>query len=455
MYLTRTETVLVLLASGRGVRSSFDKPKQFVNLAGIPVLQYALLTASNAKTFNRIIVVASEEHLTEVKEIAQRIGVSVEVIIGGAERWESSYAAICFLKDAGADPETKVLFHDSVRPLVTKDIFARCVAALEEFDAVDTVIPSTDTIIQSDESKRFLKKIPNRSKMFQGQTPQGFRLRDLALAYDDFLKSQDRNVTDDCAIFLRAFPEKSVGLVMGSPDNMKLTYEKDLHILDKLIQLKTQRESSVVQIPKGKRVIVFGGSSGIGHEICNILKKENHVYSASRSSGCNVRNRRDIVDAIKKAVEVMGGIDFVINSAGILYHQTLKETSESEILELIEVNYLANIWIAKEAYSALRESKGMLLLFTSSSYSRGRANYSIYSSSKAAIVNLVQGLSEEWLKDEIRVNAICPSRTNTPMRTKNFGNEPPDTLLSAVEVANTSVSLLEKNISGVVIDLKK
>lgn len=67
-----------------------------------------------------------------------------------------------------------------------------------------------------------------------------------------------------------------------------------------------------------------------------------------------------------------------------------------DILNLIRVNYLGAINVAKESFSYLAKSHGGLLLFTSSSYTRGRAMYSLYSSSKAAIVNLVQALSEEW-----------------------------------------------------------
>ena len=71
----------------------------------------------------------------------------------------------------------------------------------------------------------------------------------------------------------------------------------------------------------------------------------------------------------------------------------------------------------------------MLLNFTSSSYTRGRSYYALYSSSKAAIVNFTQAIAEEWTSDNIKVNCINPERTATPMRTSNFGVEPRDLLL--------------------------
>jgi len=94
------------------------------------------------------------------------------------------------------------------------------------------------------------------------------------------------------------------------------------------------------------------------------------------------------------------------------------------------------------------------LLFTSSSFTRGRAFYSTYSASKAAVVNLCQALSEEWADKEIRVNCINPERTRTPMRMQNFGNELEDTLLDPVEVAERAIEVLLSNNTGAVIDVR-
>ena len=89
-----------------------------------------------------------------------------------------------------------------------------------------------------------------------------------------------------------------------------------------------------------------------------------------------------------------------------------------------EVNYLAPIHIAQVFQPHLKKTRGSLLLFTSSSYTRGRSGYSLYSSAKAAVVNLTQALADEWAADGMRVNCVNPERTATPMRTKAFGQEP-------------------------------
>ena len=88
-------------------------------------------------------------------------------------------------------------------------------------------------------------------------------------------------------------------------------------------------------------------------------------------------------------------MDFVVNTAGVLPRGTLEETTEETIYAATEVNYIAPILIAQEFYPYLRASGGALLLFTSSSYTRGRSGYSLYSSAKAAELHLARCLAEE------------------------------------------------------------
>jgi 2-C-methyl-D-erythritol 4-phosphate cytidylyltransferase len=122
---------------------------------------------------------------------------------------------------------------------------------------------------------------------------------------------------------------------------------------------------------------------------------------------------------------------------------------------MIAVNYVAPVQIARLGVNYLKETKGQLLLFTSSSYTRGRAGYSLYSSTKAAVVNLTQALADEWLSIGVRVNCINPERTATPMRARAFGEERPQDLLDAVDVAQTSVDALVADVTGQVIDVRR
>ena len=131
----------------------------------------------------------------------------------------------------------------------------------------------------------------------------------------------------------------------------------------------------------------------------------------------------------------------------------INERTTESIEDEIRTNYLGCINIAQASYEYLKNAEGGLLFFSSSSYTRGRKSYAVYSSAKAAIVNLTQALAEEWEDYGIRVNVIVPERTATPMRYKNFGEEPSDSLLTPEHVAKISLSALTDNISGQIINV--
>ncbi|MGI4803588.1 MAG: SDR family oxidoreductase [Janthinobacterium lividum] len=241
---------------------------------------------------------------------------------------------------------------------------------------------------------------------------------------------------------------------------MKLTYKEDTYLLDRLFQLKTSvfTNWSVTDFAclKDKVLVVFGGSYGIGKSIIDIASNNDAItYCFSRNSGnVDICSRTSVAEALKNVYQKEGKIDFVVNTAAILNKEPLMNMKYEQILESLNTNYLGMIHVALESFSYLKKSQGHLLFFTSSSYTRGRAYYSLYSSSKAAVVNFVQAISQEWDDFKIKVNCINPERTHTPMRIKNFGNENLNTLLSADTVANASISTILSEHSGQIIDVK-
>ncbi len=180
------------------------------------------------------------------------------------------------------------------------------------------------------------------------------------------------------------------------------------------------------------------------------------VRTFSRSeTGTHVERRSDIVAAAERVIAETGRVDFVVNTAGVLPRNPITATTEETVYNATEVNYLAPIWIAQEFHRHLAATSGSLLLFTSSSYTRGRSGYSLYSSAKAAVVNLTQALADEWADDRVRVNCINPERTATPMRERAFGAEPPSSLLGADVVARASLDVLVGDLTGHVVDVRR
>ncbi|VXC16136.1 Ribitol-5-phosphate cytidylyltransferase / Ribulose-5-phosphate reductase [Aeromicrobium sp. 9AM] len=453
----------VVLAGGTGTRVGLSIPKQLIKIAGKTIIEHTIAAFQASPLIDEIVILMAPGHLDPVRAIVQNGGYGkvTQIVEGGETRNESTSRA---LEALGSD-ECNVLFHDAVRPLVSQTIIGDVVAALATHEAVDTAIPSADTVVQvhdtPDETNTISDVLP-RHLLRRGQTPQAFRLSVIRKAYELAWQDPDFTATDDCTVVLRYLPEVPIAVVQGHERNMKVTEPIDVYIADKLFQLHSAdtpdqlTDEQYRAALEGKTMVVFGGSYGIGGDIAELARGFGAtVHSFSRSStNTHVDRREDIAAAAAAVLKESDSIDFVVNTAGVLVIEDLADTSEETIFAATEINYLAPIFIAQEFYPHLAQSSGSLLLFTSSSYTRGRGGYSLYSSAKAAVVNLTQALADEWA-GEVRVNCVNPERTGTPMRTKAFGEEPEGTLLSSMEVARQSLDVLLAEQTGHIIDIRR
>jgi ribitol-5-phosphate 2-dehydrogenase (NADP+) / D-ribitol-5-phosphate cytidylyltransferase len=456
----RLKNVAVLLAGGVGTRIGLDIPKQLLKIAGKPILEHTLAALDSHPMVDEVLIMMAPGHLDAVRAIVRDGGYQkvVGILEGADTRNDTTLRAL----EALGDDECNVLLHDAVRPLVTPRIIRECFEALEEHEAVDVAIPSADTIIEvgADET---IRDIPPRATLRRGQTPQAFRASVIKEAYARAGRDEDFVATDDCTVVLRYLPEVPIRVVRGDERNMKVTEPIDVYLADKLFQLTTSdmpspgSDADYRSALKAKTMVVFGGSYGIGADMATIAAELGaRVFTFSRSStNTHVERRTDIAEAARQVLAETGRVDLVVNTAGVLPRGTLVDTSEETIYAATEINYLAPLFIAQEFYPHLRATGGSLLLFTSSSYTRGRAGYSLYSSAKAAVVNLTQALADEWAGDGVRVNCVNPERTATPMRTKAFGDEPLDSLLDSVSVARSSLDVLLSDQTGHIVDLRK
>lgn len=448
--------IAIILAGGVGSRLGLSTPKQFFKVAGKMVVEHTIDVFEHNSFIDEIAIVSNPFYISEFENMVIKNGWKKvkKILKGGQERYHSSLSAI----KAYEGQELNLIFHDAVRPLVSQRIINDVISALKNYQAIDVALPSADTIIEVNGD--FISQIPDRSLLRRGQTPQAFDIKTITRAYEIALKDPEFKVTDDCGVVKKYLPNVPIYVVLGEESNMKLTYKEDTYLLDKFFQLR-KSELNIHNIDEqtfaGKVAVVFGGSYGIGAEIVNLLKEKNaKVYSFSRSeTHTDVGNREDIAKALKYVYSNEGCIDYVVNTAGLLHKEPLVVSDYETIVSAVQTNYMGTVHVALESFPYLKETKGKLVFFTSSSYTRGRAFYSIYSSTKAAIVNFVQAISQEWESSGISVNCINPERTKTPMRVHNFGIEPDNTLLSARQVAEVTLQSLLSDYTGQVIDVKR
>jgi 2-C-methyl-D-erythritol 4-phosphate cytidylyltransferase len=456
----RARNVAVLLAGGVGVRVGLDIPKQLIKVAGKTILEHSLAALHAHPMVDSITVMMTPGHLDAVRAIVRGGGYDkvTEILEGGDTRSETTVRA---LESLGSE-ECKVLFHDAVRPLLSQRIIGECFDALDHYPAVDVAIPSADTIIQVGDDN-VIQAVPPRASLRRGQTPQAFRSSVIKQAYALAAEDPDFVATDDCTVVLRYLPDQPIWVVQGEERNMKVTDPIDVYLADKLFQLTgndapaTLTDDEYRERLEGRTVVVFGGSYGIGADIAALAGRLGAtVFSFSRSStNTHVERREDLMAASRSVLDATRRVDFVVNAAGVLPRGELIDTSEETIYAATEVNYLAPILVAQVFHPHLKETCGSLTLFTSSSYTRGRSGYSLYSSAKAATVNLTQALADEWAADKVRVNCINPERTATPMRSKAFGVEPAGSLLESEVVARASLDVMISGLTGHVVDIRK
>jgi len=453
------KTQVIILAGGSGNRFGGVLPKQFIKIAGKTVIEHTIECFERHNLVDSILIVINPEFYDFMNEILLKNNFNKvkKILKGGKTRQDSSYIGL-----NGCDKDTDfVLFHDAVRPFVSERIITDIIEALKYYEAVDVAIPAADTIIKVN-SDKIIEDIPKRQYLMRGQTPQGFRLSLIKNAYEIYMKNSSISVTDDCGLIVK-YNLAPVYVVQGEEKNIKITYPEDVFMADKLFQVNSissvemaRDEEQYKKDLKNRVIVVFGYSSGIGKEIYDMAKHYGAiVYGFSRSNGVDVSNYTQVKESLNNVYKKEGKINDIINTTGILGISKLDVMKQEDIIEQVQTNYIGSINVTKAGISYLKETKGSIVLFTSSSYTRGRSMYSIYSSTKAAVVNFTQAMGEELYQEGIRINVINPERTKTPMRLKNFGYEKEDTLLSPKKVALATIDTILSDFTGQVIDVRR
>ena len=219
---------VIIPAAGFGTRMNLDRPKQFLLLAGVPVLVRAIRPFLAESRVCCIVVAAPAERLAETRALLDGCGLDesrVQVVAGGRRRQDSVRAGLDVL---GEDIDV-VLVHDGARPLVSVELIGRCLQAAVDHGAAIAAVPVKDTLKRGDERGQVSATI-DRRHLWQAQTPQAARRELLEEAY---AVNGDRDVTDESSLLEQAgIP---VALVAGAEENLKITRVEDLDVAQRLL----------------------------------------------------------------------------------------------------------------------------------------------------------------------------------------------------------------------------
>jgi len=248
--------VAVVLGGGIGQRVGAALPKQLLRLGRRTLVEHCVAAFEQAPGIDEILVVMAGGYVEQVRAMLAdgEYGKVTGVIAGGAGRPDSTRVALAALAGAGGDPaalagaggdpaalagaggdlaDCGVLLHDAARPLVDQRIIADCVAALDLHEAAGVAVPTSDTIVITDNG--VMHSMPRRETLWRCQTPQCFRLPVIARAHELAAADPDFAPTDDCGVVLRYLPAVDVHIVAGNERNMKITYPQDLAVAEALL----------------------------------------------------------------------------------------------------------------------------------------------------------------------------------------------------------------------------
>lgn len=220
--------IAIIMAAGSGKRMGSDKPKQYLEIDGHPILYYSIKAFEDSFS-DEIILVTRESDIEYCrKEIVEKyaFGKVAAVVAGGKERSDSVFNGL----KAVSTSDSFVYIHDGARPFIDEELLERVKKSVEECNACVAAVPVTDTIKMS-RGDGVVDSTIDRSLLWAAQTPQAFRYDVIMDAFSLFEKeketSYDVQVTDDASI-VEMYGNVPVKIVHGSYMNRKITTPEDL-----------------------------------------------------------------------------------------------------------------------------------------------------------------------------------------------------------------------------------
>ncbi len=234
-----------VLAGGIGSRMESSLPKQFLKIAGVPIIVRTLNTFLDAPEIQKIVLAMNPQWIDYCKDVLKEYGVDTSriiIIAGGTTRFLSmSNIVDACIADRGENLSSGdcLCIHDCARPFVSQKIISDNFVSVNDYDMVTTSVPTIDTVLIAEDGKESTR-VPERSTIFCDQGPQTFKIM-------QFRDIQNTLTEAETAAYMEAgrmYLEKGyhVGIVQGDRMNFKITTEFDMVLAELL--LNNQKEKS-------------------------------------------------------------------------------------------------------------------------------------------------------------------------------------------------------------------
>lgn len=227
--------VALILSGGVGSRMGLNIPKQYMKVAGKPVISYCLETFVNDQMTDAIVIGVADEWKSFVEEQAELLSPRQQVYYAspGETRQYSIYNALLVCEENGVASNDIVIIHDAARPLVSASLIHRCYNACDNAEGVLPVIPVKDTIYYSEDGKN-IQSLMNRSHLWAGQAPEAFRFGSYLKAHKEMTREELLKINGSTELAYKS--GLKCQLVEGDPMNFKITTPEDLSNFESIIK---------------------------------------------------------------------------------------------------------------------------------------------------------------------------------------------------------------------------
>lgn len=235
---------VIIVAAGSGRRMNLDINKQYIKLDEKEMITHTIDVFYRNKNIDEIVVcIKEEEEFFFVNEIVNKYNFeNIKIAYGGAERQDSIYNGLQKV-DKKCDI---VLIHDGARPFVSDDIINESIKVAKEKDAAVVGVPVRDTIKVVEDG--IVKHTPQRSTLWSAQTPQTFKYDLIMKAYEEAYKNNYYGTDDSMLV---EYIGKSISMVMGSYENIKITNQEDINVAEQILDLRKKSKKKI----KTKKII--------------------------------------------------------------------------------------------------------------------------------------------------------------------------------------------------------
>lgn len=286
--------VALITACGRGNRFNSGEgiPKQYLSLAGVPLLRHSILAFLNHPKITDVICVIHPDDVDLYEEAVAGLDL-LNPVFGGNTRQASIRFGLEALRDYNP---TKVLIHDGVRPFVSKRVINGILEKLETHPAVIPAVAVEDTLKKYSDGK--IEWTLERENLWRAQTPQGFLYKDILESHTAF---KDLNFTDDSA--LNEYAGIPVAIVPGSQNNFKITTEEDFERAQRMVSMLVQN-------------VKEENRCGTGFDVHAFRKREKDENNLIRICGIDVEFDKKIDAHSDGDVGIHAAIDALLGAIG-------------------------------------------------------------------------------------------------------------------------------------------